>query len=108
MRVDTGEKYTVKQATQHAFLWCQNNPGWKRICDIENSDSLYFTWDELPKKIRKQWKKHFGSYAKEAWEEFGEKPCKVPYGFITGKGEFYNDVLKVPLNHNLMMVFKVN
>jgi len=57
MRVDTGEKYTVKQATQHAFLWCQNNPGWKRICDIENSDSLYFTWDELPKKIRKQWKK---------------------------------------------------
>ncbi|MBL5772725.1 hypothetical protein HV436_18535 [Bacillus sporothermodurans] len=102
------ETYTTDQAAQKALEWCEVNKGWKRICDIEDSDSLYKTWDELPKKIKNYWIKAYGEYSAEsAWKEFGESYCKFPKGFITGKGEFYENVLDVPLYHNLMMVFKV-
>ncbi|MED2258271.1 hypothetical protein ABEO98_21685 [Brevibacillus parabrevis] len=102
------ETYSFEQAKQHALDWCNNNPGWKRICDIENTDALYCTFSELPKKEQKYWLDTYGEYSAEsAWREFGRGKCKVPYGFITGKGEFYDDVLKVPLHHNLMQVYKV-
>lgn len=106
---DKIETYTTEQASQNAIEWCEKHPGWKRICDIENSDSLYKTWDELSDNVKKSWVDEYSKYSAEsAWREFGKRPCKVPYGFITGKGEFYKDVLQVPLYHNLMMVFKVS
>lgn len=50
----------------------------------------------------------YGEYSAEsAWREFGDSYCKVRKGFISGKGEFYEDVLDVPRFHNLMTVFKV-
>jgi len=103
------ETYTAEQASQKALEWCKKHKGWQRICDIENSDSLYKTWDELSERIRKTWIEEFGkSCAESAWKEFGARPCKVPYGFITGKGEFYMDVLQVPRFHNLMTVYKIS
>jgi hypothetical protein len=102
------ESYTTEQAAALALEWCNKNPGWKRICDIENSDDLYKTWHELSEKEQWTWIQEFRDRAEDAWLEFGRKPCKVPYGFISGKGEFYKNVLQVPPLHNLMMVFKVD
>ena len=102
------ETYTAEQALRKALEWCENHKGWKRICDIEDSDSLYKTWEELPKKIRQYWISRYGEYsADNAWREFGEAYCKVPEGFVSGKGEFFKNVLEVPKFHNMMMVFKV-
>jgi uncharacterized protein YegP (UPF0339 family) len=41
MIIDTGEAYTAEQAAIKALEWCKQNPGWKRICDIENTDALH-------------------------------------------------------------------
>ncbi|WPS85643.1 hypothetical protein SMD22_00865 (plasmid) [Brevibacillus halotolerans] len=102
------ESYTTEQASQYALEWCNNNQEWKRICDIKNTNTLYYTFAEIPKKVQKQWIREFGEHSAEsAWLESGKKPCKVPYGFITGKGEFYEDILQVPLHHNMMQVYKV-
>ena len=102
------ETYTTEQAAQRALEWCEANKGWKRICDIHDSDFLYKTWEELPKKIRQHWISQYGKYSAEnAWREFGEAYCKVPNGFISGKGEFYENALDIPKFQNLMMVFKV-
>jgi len=106
------ETYSPEQAAIHAIIWCQNNPGWQRICDIEGgSERLYPTWEELPNKIRKSWEDDYGRYAAEtAWSEFGRKKCKVPYGFVTGKGEFYSSENQhlMPIEHSCMMVFKTS
>ena len=104
----TEEAYTTQQASDHAKTWCTQHRGWERICDIEDSDVLYKTWNELPAKVRKEWEDHYGSSGEAAWLEFGTKPCKVLKGFITGKGEFYENVLDVPPWHNLMMVFQTS
>lgn len=105
---DSQDSFTTEQASNHAKIWCANHRGWQRICDIEDSDALYKTWDELPAKVRKEWEAHYGNSGEAAWLEFGRKPCKVPNGFITGKGEFYENVLDVPILHNLMMVFQTS
>jgi hypothetical protein len=108
INANSEESYTTEQAAQESLKWCEKHPGWKRICDIEDSNSLYKTWDELSEKEKKSWINYYGVLgAKGAWEEFGHKPCKVKYGFISGKGEFYKKVTDVPPLHNLMMVFKI-
>lgn len=102
------ESYSVNDAARHALTWCSQNAGWQRICDIENVDALYKQWDELPQKTRASWTKHHPDAPEDAWREFGESTCKVPYGFISGKGVFYKDILDVPHLHNSMMVFKTH
>ena len=62
------------------------------------------TYDEIPKRERAYWEKNGGE---ECWREFGAGGTKVPTGFISGKGEFFDHVLKVPLHHNMMMVYRV-
>lgn len=101
------EWYSTEEASIHALRFCEKHPGWKRICDIEDSDSLYKTWAELPNREKRPWEKEYGRSAEDAWGEFGNRPCKVPYGFISGKGKFYKKVTDVPCKHNLMMIFKV-
>jgi hypothetical protein len=101
------EQFTTEQASQHAVAWCAKHPQWKRICDIPDSDALYCTWDELPKKVRAAWERDYRTDAECAWRELGERPCKVKFGFISGKGKFYRNILDVPRFHNTMMVFRV-
>jgi hypothetical protein len=101
---NTKEFYSAEQAAQHAADWCKRNPAWRRICDIPNSDALYKSYDEIPKRERAYWDQNGGE---ECWREVGIAKCKVATGFISGKGEFFDHVLKVPLHHNLMMVFRV-
>jgi hypothetical protein len=105
------EFYSPEQASALAIKWCEENKGWQRICDIEGgSDHLYQTWEELPQKVKKSWGGDYRDEGKNAWEEFGVKKCKVPCGFVTGKGEFYSwqDQDKIPFGHNIMMVFKTD
>ena len=106
--MESEEYYSSDQAAKKALEWCDKHKGWKRICDLEDSDSLYKNWNELNDKEKKPWVEYYGQFnAESAWREFGKRPCKVKYGFITGKGEFYNNILKVPRFHNLMQVYKV-
>lgn len=103
-------EYSPAQAAEHAIKWCADNKGWERICDIEGgSDHLYCTWEELPSKTRNSWVEDYGRHSAEpAWREFGRGICKVPCGFVTGKGEFYSweNQNNIPIFHNIMMVFK--
>lgn len=99
---------TTAEAAQKAIKWCENHIGWKRICDIEDIDDLYKTWDELSEKEKRTWIKEYGISAENAWRELGRKPCKVSYGFITSKGDFYKDILKAPLKDGIMQVYKVS
>ncbi|MGG4106726.1 hypothetical protein AAXB25_22770 [Paenibacillus lautus] len=98
------------KAAELALKWCEEHTGWKRICDIEGgSDQLYISWGELPTRVKNVWGSDYDeSGAKEAWEEFGRKTCKVPHGFIAEDGQFYStdDFLKLSLNG--MMIFKVS
>jgi hypothetical protein len=101
------EEFTVGQAALHAIKWCRDNPGWQRICDIEDTDQYYKTFKEMPKKVQNDYIRMYGEYeAEDAWNEFDIAPCKIPKGHISGKGDFYSDILDVPLFHNSMMVFK--
>nr|WP_279088645.1 hypothetical protein [Comamonas thiooxydans] len=97
------QEFTVEQASDHARAWCAAHPGWQRICDVANTDALYKTFGELSQRARQTWEARGGE---AAWREFGHRACKVPFGFISGKGEFYRNVLDVPRFHNLMMIFK--
>lgn len=109
MNPQSQETYTTEQAATHAFLYCQTHKNWHRICDLETTDHLYKTWPELSQRERNQWIKAYGEYSAEsAWQEFGTAPCKVPKAYITGKGEFYKDILQVPLSHNLMTIYKTS
>lgn len=53
------------------------NPDWELCCDIADTDYLYIQWSELPKRVRMSWVGKYGSGAKEMFEEFGAKACKV-------------------------------
>lgn len=103
--MERADTYSVDDAARHAEVWCETRPGWQRICDIEDTDALYKTYAELPERDRKYWDKNGGEYA---WREWGRRPCKVPFGFITGAGAFVRDILDVPRFHNSMMVFKTS
>lgn len=101
------EFYSVEQAFEHAKRYCEENKGWQPVSEIPDLDSLYLTWKELSKEEKSEWLQEYGSrYAENAWEAFGAKICRYPYGFISGKGEFYKDVLDIPLYHNHVMVIK--
>jgi hypothetical protein len=98
------EQYTTEQAAEHAVAWCKRHPAWRRICDIPDHDVFMNTYDDIPKDERAYWDEHGGE---ECWREFGIRGSKVAMGYISGKGEFYDHVLKVPRFHNLMTLFRV-
>ncbi len=98
------EFYSAEEASKHAAEWCKRNPAWRRICDIPDHSVFEKTYGEIPKRERAYWDRNGGE---ECWREFGTVGTKVATGFISGKGEFYDSVVKVPLHHNLMMVFRV-
>lgn len=103
----TDKQYTTEDAFKAAIEWCAKNPGWQRICDIEDSDSLYFKFEELPKKEQAGWKKDYPGDYWYAWREFGCPVCKVKNGHVSGAGVFYDKITDVPSDHGMMMVFKV-
>ena len=98
---DGGLTFTCEQAAAHAALWCVRNPAWMRICDLPDTEQYYVQWGELSARAQAGWGSEYG------YQEFGIARCKVKTGFITGKGEFFEQVTAVPFGHNTMMVFRV-
>ena len=97
------ETYSPNQAFERAREWCVKHPAWMRICDLPDGycDTLYVPFDEL--SVSKQ--RYFETA--ENYREWGHPRCKVKSGFVSGKGEFYDDILSVPGHHNFMMVFRI-
>jgi len=95
------EYYSSKQAHEHAEAWCAKHPAWLQIHEVADTDQYYVQWSELSAAQKKYWESEYG------YNEFATKARKIPMGFITGKGEFFEDVCAVPFGHNLMMVLKV-
>ena len=97
------ETYTFEQVLQRSAEWCSKRPAWVRICDMPDDycKSLYVQWNELSATQQRQWGSEY------AYAEFGIKRCKVRYGFVSGKGEFFEQITDVPRFHNSMMVFRV-
>jgi hypothetical protein len=104
-RIDTGEYFSVEQASAHAAEFCRKRPAWIRVCDMPDTEevnrALYVQWDELSATQQAHWGSEY------AYDEFARKRCKVKQGVMTGKGEFYASVLDVPLSHNMMGMYRV-
>lgn len=98
---------TVMQASQLAKEWCERNPKWQRICDIEDSDGLMLQWSEIPSRDKKFWIQRYGDSAESAWREFSSRhPCRKRFGHIGDDGQFYDCVTHKPPMMNSMMVFE--
>jgi len=67
----------VQEYVERCREWQKNNPDWELICDIPDSGKLYVQWSELPRKERMSWVGQYKSSAREMFEEFGRKNCKV-------------------------------
>jgi len=101
-------QYTVENASDKAKAYCDKHPGWQRICDIEDSDSLSLKFKELPVRVQASWEAYYPSDPEGAWEEFGCGVSRHPFKFICGAGGVYSNVLDVPLGHQSMMIFNTS
>lgn len=93
-------------AFELAASWCAENEGWARICDIEHSDRLMLTWQDLPERVKQLWRRAYPGTPQEAWREFGNTPHLHRFGFIADDGKFYSDRRRIPVEMNTMMVFE--
>lgn len=93
----------VQRAASAARAWCDANPGWEPICDMETSDHLYVQWDDLTKSQKLSLIGHYGSLdgAKTIYAEMTHR-CKVAFGWIDENGTFSEDI---PFGVVGMMVF---
>lgn len=57
--------------------WQKEHPEWDLFCDMDDTDHLYVQWNELPKAERMSWIGTYRDSARDAFEEFGTKKCKV-------------------------------
>jgi hypothetical protein len=62
--------------------WQKQNADWELFCDMENAERLYTQWEDLPKNIKLYWTGKYRDDAREAFEEFGLKKCKVSSGVL--------------------------
>jgi hypothetical protein len=102
--------YIPPPAFELAKEWCERNPNWKRICDIEDSDSLALSWNELPKRDRDRWERDYPRSGEDMWLEFAtNRPNRHRFGHIGDDGQFYSRVYDFPRGKpfNSMMVFEV-
>lgn len=86
--------------------WQKNNPDWKLICDMHDTDYLYVQWPELPKRARMSWIGKYGSAAKDMFEEFAVKECKVECMVLGSDMKLY--AMKDWPHGNTMTVFKTS
>lgn len=98
---------SVSVASEMAKRWCERNPKWQRMCDIENSDALMLSFDEIPDFDRRGWTEKYGDRAEEAWREFCvNRPTRHRRGHIGEDGLFYQCITSKPVMMNSMMVFE--
>ena len=86
--------------------WQKQNPEWELCCDIQDTDALYVQWEELLNRERKQWISDFHDSAKNAFDEFAIKRCKVQNAVLCPDMQI-RDVMDWP-NGFCMLVFKTD
>ena len=70
--------------------WQRKNPDWQLHCDIKNSSKLYTQWEDLPKNEKMYWIGKYREGARECFEEFGLKKCKVEHGVLDCNMEMHS------------------
>lgn len=107
----TSNHFTTDDASRHAQLWCSRNLSWSRICDVDER-AYVVSWSDLPGLTRRRfcvrYRCHSDDHGRAVFDEFGPKPLRFRFGFISGAGEFFASVCDVPISHNLMMVIQTN
>jgi hypothetical protein len=93
-----GDESGVETASQHALEFCRRHPRWQRFCDIQDTDALAITWEELPHRVRTTWETRYPYSAEVVWREFGQHPMRHRFGYVDASGEFYDSILHVKLN----------
>lgn len=96
----------VEAAKEHAYVFCQRRPKWQPYCDIEDTESLSITWEELPAGYRQIWEERHRESAEAIWREFGAKPQRHRYAFIGSDGVAYDEITDMPAGVSHMMVFQ--
>ena len=98
-----------KIASEKALEWCEKNPDWKRICDIEDISKYKKKWEDLSQKEQQEWIDYYSEEtAKDHWKECSTDKCLVKTGFINHKGEFYDNIIELIKNPcGFMTVYKV-
>lgn len=71
--------------------WQKQNPDWQLICDLPEADSLYIQWDEITNRERMRWIGTYRRDAREAFEEFSIKKCKVVKKFLNSDLELCDE-----------------
>lgn len=84
--------------------WQKENSDYELICDIPDTDIYYVQWHELPKAERMYWIGTSGRYAKDAFEEFAIKRCKVECAVLDSEMRLH-DIPDWPQGH-AMTVFR--
>lgn len=84
--------------------WQKKNRDYELCCDVPDASIHYVQWSELPKAERMSWVGSFGRCAKDAFEEFGTKRCKVEVSVLDCNMNLL-DVMSWPPG-NAMMVFR--
>lgn len=88
----------VTAASQRALEFCRRHPRWQRFCDIQDTDALMITWEELPSRTRRHWEDRYFDAAASVWCEFGRHAMRHRYGYVDEQGEFHDSILHTRLN----------
>ena len=67
----------MEKFIERCRAWQKQNPDWELICDIDDTEYLYVQWSEIPKNVRMSWIGKYSTGAKDMFEEYGSKQCKV-------------------------------
>lgn len=86
--------------------WQKRNPEWELCCDIQDTNAMYVQWEELSNRERMSWIGAYRDSAKDAFEEFAIKKCKVEQAVLCPDMQL-RDVMDWP--HGFcMLVFKTD
>ena len=69
--------------------WISANPDWELICDIDDTEKYFVSWNELSKSERMHWIGLYGEYAKELFAEFSVRKPKVEIGVLDSAIELH-------------------
>lgn len=101
----------INQAVK-ALEWCEENPGWVRICDIPSEfyeDYIRMRWSDIDAGVKRRWIRAYGiANAQRAWEELAIAPSyRVPSGAVDDQGNFLTLEAYRKDMGSAMMVFKI-
>jgi len=86
--------------------WQAKNTDYTLMCDTNGTDIFYVQWNELSKSHRMAWIGKYGRAAKDAFEEFAIKKCKVPQFVLTADMRLLPDPLYNWPHGDAMLVFQ--